>query len=92
MLAGAQVAGLQTDSKGAMRESAVNLRPGSTQAPGGGASTGGGVGGHSLDCIHSTGAWLGGKRMSSGHDCSASSDDQDSKDQKQQEVKGTKVC
>lgn len=30
--------------------------------------------------------------MSSGHDCSASSDDQDSKDQKQQEVKGMKVC
>lgn len=85
------MAGLQTDSKGEMRESAVNLSPGSTQEPGGRASTGGGWG-RSLDCIHSTGAWLGGKRMSSGHDCSASSDDQDSKDQKQQEGKGTKVC
>lgn len=39
------MAGLQTDSKGEMRESAVNLSPGSTQAPDGRASTGGGGGG-----------------------------------------------
>ena len=73
--------------RGEMRERAVNVSPGTTQAPGGRASTG-----RRGAYIHSTGAWLGGKRMSSGHDCSARSDDQGSTDQKWQEAKGKEVC